>query len=306
MAKRILPLRAGRSMRWTFEVLADVGAKSGARVKKTARKRRRAKPLVKKAPVPVASSVDPAPSVGPPSTVNPPAPLERATRLQAVIMVAAAVLVVAAVAFPRRPAAPGAAGSDGQQERREAGGDVASSTPSIAPAPVPRAALAAASTVVTPRAVAEPSKKSSVKPVTNRVAGSAKSVAPVAVAAAIADAPKNDDSATRPAAPEPLASPASVTTASVMPTLVTIVGCLEISTDGDTFRLNDVEGADAPKSRTWRSGFLKKRTAPVTLVEPPNRLTLTSNVGRRVAATGQLNSRDLKVSSLRVVGSSCN
>jgi hypothetical protein len=91
-----------------------------------------------------------------------------------------------------------------------------------------------------------------------------------------------------------------------MPTLVTIVGCLEISTDGDTFRLNDVEGADAPKSRTWRSGFLKKRTAPVTLVEPPNRLTLTSNVGRRVAATGQLNSRDLKVSSLRVVGSSCN
>jgi len=292
-------------MRWTFEVLADVGPKSGARVKKTARKRRRAKLLAEKARVPVAPSIDPAPSVGPPSTGTP-APLERATRLRAVIMVAAAVLVVAAVAFPRRSAAPRAAGSDGQPERREAARDVTPSTPPIAPAPVPSAALAAASTVVTPRAVAEPSKKSSAKPLTNRVTGSGKSVAPVAAAAAIADAPKHDDSATKPAAPEPLTSPASVSTASVMPTLVTITGCLEISTDGDTFRLNDLEGADAPKSRSWRTGFLKKRTAPVTLVDPPDRLTLTSNVGRRVAATGQLTSRELKVSSLRVVGSSCN
>jgi hypothetical protein len=293
-------------MRWTFEVLADAGAKSGARVKKAVRKRRRAKPRGEKARVPVASSVDPARSVGTPSLVNPSAPLVRATRLRPVILVAAAVLVVAAVAFPRRPAAPGAAGSAGQPERREAVGDVAPSTPPIAPAPVPAAALAAASTVVTPRAVAEPSKKSSMKPVTTRVTGSGKSLAPVAVAAAIADAPKNDDSAPKPAAPEPPTSPASVSTGSVMPTLVTITGCLEISTDGDTFRLSDVEGADAPKSRSWRSGFLKKRTAPVTLVEPHDRQTLTSNVGRRVAATGQLASRELRVSSLRVVGSSCN
>ena len=293
-------------MRWTFEVLADVGAKSGARVKKTVRKRRRAKPLMEKARVPVAPSVEPARSVGTPSTVNPPTPLERATRLRAVIVVAAAVLVVAAVAFPRRPAAPVAAGSDGQPERLEAASDVAPSTPPIAAAPVPSAALAAASTVVTPRAVAEPSKKSSVKPVTTRVTGSGKAAAPAAVAAAVADAPKHDDSARKPAAPEPLTSPASVSTGSVMPTLVTITGCLEISTDGDTFRLNDLEGADAPKSRSWRTGFLKRRPAPVTLVEPPDRLTLTSNVGRRVAATGQLASRELKVSSLRVVGSSCN
>jgi len=292
-------------MRWTFEVLADAGAKSGARVKKAVRKRRRAKPRGEKARVPVASSVDPPRSVRTRSTVNPPPPLERATRLRALIVGAAAVLVVAAVAFPRRPA-PGAAGLDGQPERREAAADVAPSTSTIAPAPVLSVTPAAASTVVTPRAVAEPSKKSSVKPVTNRATGSGKSVAPVAVAAAIADAPKNDDSATKPVAPEPPTSPASVSTGSVMPTLVTITGCLEISTDGDTFRLNDLEGADAPKSRSWRTGFLKKRPAPVTLVEPPDRLTLTSNVGRRVAATGQLASHELKVSSLRVVGSSCN
>lgn len=291
-------------MRWTFEVLADAGAKSGARAKKAVRKRRRAKPRGEKARVPVAPSVDPARSVRTPSTVNPPPPLERATRLRALIVGAAAVLVVTAVAFPRRPA-PRAAGLDGQPERREAAADVASSTSTIAPAPVLSVTPAAASTVVTPRAVAEPSKKSSVKPVTTRVTGSGKSVAPVAAAAAIPDAPKHDDSATKPA-PEPLTSPASVSKESVMPTLVTITGCLEISTDGDTFRLNDLEGADAPKSRSWRTGFLKKRPAPVTLVEPPDRLTLTSNVGRRVAATGQLASHELKVSSLRVIGSSCN
>ena len=87
-----------------------------------------------------------------------------------------------------------------------------------------------------------------------------------------------------------------------MPASVTITGCLEVSTDGDTFRLNDVEGADAPKSRSWRTGFFKKRPAPVVLAEPVDRQALTANVGHRVAATGQLASRELKVSSLRVVG----
>ena len=91
-----------------------------------------------------------------------------------------------------------------------------------------------------------------------------------------------------------------------MPAPVTITGCLEVSTDGETFRLSDVEGADAPKSRSWHTGFFKKRPAPVVLVEPAGREALTANVGHRVAATGQLASRELKVSSLRVVGSSCN
>ena len=87
---------------------------------------------------------------------------------------------------------------------------------------------------------------------------------------------------------------------------MTITGCLEVSTDGDTFRLADVEGGDAPKARSWRTGFLKKRPAPVMLVDPPDRAALTTNVGHRVAATGQLATRELKLHSLRVVGSSCN
>jgi hypothetical protein len=121
------------------------------------------------------------------------------------------------------------------------------------------------------------------------------------------DAPKKDpDSAATPSPPEPLISAASASPASLAPALVTITGCLEVSTDGDEFRLADVEGTDAPKSRSWRTGFLKKRPAPVTLVDPPDRQALRTNVGHRVAATGQLASRDLRVSSLTVVGSSCN
>ena len=87
---------------------------------------------------------------------------------------------------------------------------------------------------------------------------------------------------------------------------VTITGCLEISVDQDEFRLTETEGVDAPRSRSWRTGFLKKRSAPVALVEPPDRLALQTHVGRRVAATGLLTSHDLRVSALRVVGPTCN
>jgi hypothetical protein len=87
---------------------------------------------------------------------------------------------------------------------------------------------------------------------------------------------------------------------------VTITGCLEISTDGTEFRLADTEGSDAPKSRSWRTGFLRKRTAPVALVGSSDPLALKKSVGKRVAATGVLTDRQLQVSSLNVVGSSCN
>ena len=85
---------------------------------------------------------------------------------------------------------------------------------------------------------------------------------------------------------------------------VTITGCLEISTDEESFRLTDTDAT--PKSRSWRTGFLKKRSATVDLVAPSDTLTLQRQVGRRVAATGVLTSRELKVSAVRVVGASCN
>jgi hypothetical protein len=87
---------------------------------------------------------------------------------------------------------------------------------------------------------------------------------------------------------------------------VTITGCLEIAKDDDRFRLSDTEGANAPQARSWRSGFFKKRSAPVDLIGSTEALTLYREVGQRVAVSGVLSSRKLKVSSVRVVSPSCN
>jgi hypothetical protein len=97
-----------------------------------------------------------------------------------------------------------------------------------------------------------------------------------------------------------------VSTESLGPAPVTLTGCLEVSVDSDEFRLSDTEGADAPRSRSWRTGFLKKRPTPVALVEPPDPRGLELQVGKRISATGRLTDRELRVSSVRVVSPSCN
>jgi len=85
---------------------------------------------------------------------------------------------------------------------------------------------------------------------------------------------------------------------------VTITGCLE--RNDDLFRLKDTTGVDAPKSRGWRSGFLKKRSASIDVVDAANRLKLTDHVGQRVSVTGTLVDREMRVDSLHRVAASCN
>lgn len=84
-------------------------------------------------------------------------------------------------------------------------------------------------------------------------------------------------------------------------TPVTITGCLEAS--DDSYRLTST---DAPKSRSWRSGFLVKRAAAIELVDPANMLKLPNYVGHRVAATGMLVNREMEVRSVqRLAANSC-
>ena len=85
------------------------------------------------------------------------------------------------------------------------------------------------------------------------------------------------------------------------PAAVTMMGCVE--RDGDTFRLKDT---DAPKSRSWKSGFLKKNSASIELVDEANRVSLTEHVGRRVSVSGVLVDREMQVGSLYRVAASCN
>ena len=122
--------------------------------------------------------------------------------------------------------------------------------------------------------------------------------APVTPAVSKAPAPK----AATPEAPP--AAPTAATAQSAVVPAVTVTGCVE--RDGETFWLKDTSGADAPKSRSWRSGFLKKRPSRVELVDAAGTLRLSSLVGRRVAATGVLENREMQARSLRSVSASCN
>lgn len=196
-----------------------------------------------------------------------------------------------------------------------------STVKSIASAPAtPRPPIAA-----TPVATVAPARvMPSVRPVTVRhaVADAASTPAgkaakivtatpaptPVVVAAAPVESHDAEKATTarEDAAPTEIARPVAVPAATAAVDAVTITGCLEIARDEDRYRLVDTEGASTPQARSWRSGFLKKRSTPVDLTGSADTLSLHRQVGQRVAATGVLTSRTLNVSSVRVVAPSCN
>ncbi len=100
-------------------------------------------------------------------------------------------------------------------------------------------------------------------------------------------------------------TPAAVVRTASMPkpSSVTISGCLEGS-DG-VFHLKDTDGANAPKSRSWKSGFLKKGSASVAVVDASNGVDLSLHAGQRVAITGTLVDREMRADSLRRLSASC-
>jgi hypothetical protein len=97
-------------------------------------------------------------------------------------------------------------------------------------------------------------------------------------------------------------SAAAPKTAADLPDAVVIEGCLEQS--GEAFRLKDTAGEDAPKSRNWRSGFLKKGSRPVGIVDWNNRLK--NHVGERISVSGMFVDGEMRVRSLRRVAATCN
>jgi hypothetical protein len=182
------------------------------------------------------------------------------------------------------------------------------------PKPAAPSIVMASSSVIPPKAVAAPAqietKKTVIaKPDTVAVARpsatdtlTAKTISAESVKAMAAEpaayAPKTDATTTHTAV-ESTSNAASNTATSV-----TITGCVE--NDEETFWLKDTSGADAPKSRNWKSGFLRKRPAPIALLDASHALKLTNYVGQRVAATGTLVNREMRAHSLQRVGSSCN
>jgi len=85
---------------------------------------------------------------------------------------------------------------------------------------------------------------------------------------------------------------------------VTISGCLQGG--DDSFWLKETDGADAPRARSWKSGFLMKHSASIQVVDGADALNLSKYVGQRVAATGTLANRTMQARSLRRVAASCS
>jgi hypothetical protein len=137
---------------------------------------------------------------------------------------------------------------------------------------------------------------------------------PAARPIATPQAPKTEAARTStPAAiaPETLNARATVTNAPLEevpvvrePAPVTITGCLD--QDDDKFKLKDTIGADAPKSRSWKSGFLRKRAASLEVVDAGNKLRLPNYVGNSVSVTGIIVDREMQVHSVRRITASCD
>jgi hypothetical protein len=85
---------------------------------------------------------------------------------------------------------------------------------------------------------------------------------------------------------------------------VTITGCLERS--DEAFRIKDAAGADLPRARSWKSGFLKKSSPSVAVVSAANRVNLAKHNGERVSVTGTMVNREMRVVTLQRVAASCS
>jgi hypothetical protein len=248
------------------------------------------------------SAAQPVASSATSSSAHPAAPERRAVHLQ---MLAAAMVMICVVTLTlsRRPAPLAAAdAADTQPERLRQSSDLALMAQAAVPAAAPAAAVAIAP-VATPRPVNESTPKAVVKSEKTRIAEAS---SPTAAVAAIDEALAREDASTKFAPSESInADPAPVSVDPVAPGSVRVTGCLE-SSGNNRFQLTDTEGTDAPRSRSWRSGFLRKRSSSVALVTPPDSETLRTQVGQRIAATGQLTSRELRVTSVEVLGARCD
>jgi hypothetical protein len=85
---------------------------------------------------------------------------------------------------------------------------------------------------------------------------------------------------------------------------VAISGCLERDNDG--FVLKRTSGTDAPTSRSWKSAFLRKRTASIELVDVSSSLKLQRFIGQRVTATGTLANREMRPRQVQTLSTRCD
>jgi hypothetical protein len=99
-------------------------------------------------------------------------------------------------------------------------------------------------------------------------------------------------------------APASTARSTTWPAPLTITGCLD--RDGDSYRLTDAAGVGLPKSRSWKSGFLKKNASSITVVDGDRHARLQDHLGQRVTVTGTMVNREMQIGSVRLLSESCS
>jgi hypothetical protein len=148
--------------------------------------------------------------------------------------------------------------------------------------------LAAVEQPVADAPIARPAAKKAVATTSRRPAATASTTLPVPVKSDVttvvtAPAPRNQEG--------------------VAPSIVTISGCLE--QNDERFRLKDTTGDNAPKGRSWRSGFLRRSASTIDVIDQADRHHLPTYVGQRVSVTGMLVDREMQVRSVSIVAESC-
>lgn len=303
-AIRIPPRETGRRVRWTLEISAAAG-EGVVSARKTSRKHTRPKRRLK----------NPSPMEAPPPPVaaaaHLPAPTVRTAPLVPTgwgIVVGGVVAVGAAVALIGYPSTrvTSVAGKT-KPEVLAQPVDVpkkATSEPQPASRTMPPSAVAS-SPVSQANVEKTVEKRAEHTPVAPRKRSP--SPDPVPPPPSVGAARLASPSGVEVASPEHISDArASAATSDDVSKAVSISGCLETTADESQFRLTDTQGVDAPKARSWRSGFLKRRSAAVKLVEFTNAAELRTHVGHRVVATGLLAGQELRVRSLRADGASCD
>jgi hypothetical protein len=160
-----------------------------------------------------------------------------------------------------------------------AAGSSGSSARTVSTAPVPVAAPRAAEPVATPAAWEAPTPSPSPETTLKMISAPAPAVTSQSVSAI---------------------SPAA-TGAEEPATPVTLAGCVERT--GEGFWLQNASGDGAPKSRSWKSGFLRRKSLSVELIDRGYTHRLATYVGQRVETTGVLVDREMNVKTLKVLGS---
>lgn len=106
----------------------------------------------------------------------------------------------------------------------------------------------------------------------------------------------------KPATAKPKASPVAKPRSTGS---VTWTGCLH-SVD-NVYRLTDLKGNDAPKSRSWKRGFIMKTTKDVRVVGASNSVNLRDHVGHHVTVVGVRNGdSQIRATSVKRMAASCS